>query len=365
MRAPRLTPTLLLGLALALAGCADDDPGSAPAASSTRTTETPPGGSATSSPTPEPEPEASPDAEALDWEPVPGPASATVTVGDGWTLTQTRRDARLVGEDRVTVTAPDGHRISHALLDEGFAVVVAEDDRAARPDSATVVDLESGDRWQVDGRSDVPTTTGGTWALGEGRLLHATVEDGDYCLATVDLGDRSAEVSWCAPARHGFSDARITPAGTSLLTFDDSRPSCRTVVRVADGVVPFTDVPECLGWDGLVLDGAELWSVVPKATRVEEATFHVTADGETEDLGPGTSGSLTWCGEAAYFVRDPQRSVDPARLMAWSPGDGLRVAYETEATGRAFLGEPRCGGGRLTVSAFTAAGDEQVTAEVD
>lgn len=40
------------------------------------------------------------------------------------------------------------------------------------------------------------------------------------------------------------------------------------------------------------------------------------------------------------------------------------MAYETEATSRAFLGDPRCDGDDLTVSAFTAAGDGRVTAEV-
>ena len=40
----------------------------------------------------------------------------------------------------------------------------------------------------------MPTTNGGTWALGEGHLLHATIDDsGAYCLASVDLASRAAE----------------------------------------------------------------------------------------------------------------------------------------------------------------------------
>ena len=70
------------------------------------------------------------------------------------------------------------------------------------------------------------------------------------------------------------------------------------------------------------------------------------------------------CGGSAYFVRDPQTSGDPAQLMSWSPDDGLGVAFETEARGRAFLTEPRCGGTDLTLAALTQQGDAQVTASV-
>ena len=37
-----------------------------------------------------------------------------------------------------------------------------------RPSRATVTDLETGKTFEINGRSDVPTTTGGTWALGDG-----------------------------------------------------------------------------------------------------------------------------------------------------------------------------------------------------
>ena len=103
--------------------------------------------------------------------------------------------------------------------------------------------------------------------------------------------------------------------------------------------------------------------LVPDEHRVEEAHFHAVAGGTPSDLGPGTAGTLTWCGGAAWFVRDPQREGDPAALMRWSPADGLSVAYESPA-GRAFLSAPRCGGDALTVTAMAEGGDEQVTATV-
>ena len=79
------------------------------------------------------------------------------------------------------------------------------------------------------------------------------------------------------------------------------------------------------------------------------------------DLGPATSGTLTWCGDAAYFARDPQRDGDDAALLRWSPERGLDVVYESPG-GQAFLTAPRCGGDALTVTALAQSGDEQVSA---
>jgi hypothetical protein len=262
------------------------------------------------------------------------------------------------------VAAPAGHRITDALLDEEYAVVVSEDERAVQPNVATVVELASGERFTVDGSSPVPTTTGGTWALGEGTLTHATIGPGRrYCLATVDLASGESRLGWCAPARHGFNGVSITPAGTSMLTFDDARPSCRTPVAVeGERVTPLDGVEDCLGWDSVLVPGGAVWSVTPQANRVEQAALSARVGDDWFDLGPGTSGTLTWCGEAAYFVRDPQRRGDPARLLRWTPGRGVLDVVLESGGGPAFLSEPRCGGDAITVTVLAESGDRQVTA---
>ncbi len=367
---------LSLLVTASLAACADDEPRADPDPEPTRSSSTTPAPSSTS-PTAEPsddQPQGSPgspavlDAERtlLDWQDVTWPTGTTVTVSGNWSLTQRATEAVLDGPRSATVRAPGRHRVTETLLDGEYAVVVTEDERAEQANTATVIDLGTGDRTVIDGRSDVPTTTGGTWALGEGRLVHATIGRGRaYCLATVDLATMSSETTWCAPRRSGFNGARITPAGTAVLSFDDQRPSCRTVGAVDTGeLVAFDGVPDCTGWDGALLDDGAVWSVVPDEKRIEEAHFYARSDKGWFDLGPGTSGSLTWCGGTAYFVRDPQRSGDPALLLGWTPGDGLRIAYETEARGQAFLTEPRCGGTDLTLTALTGSGDRQVTASV-
>ncbi len=367
---------LVLVVVTSLAACADDAPRAEPDPEPTRSSAKPspkPSLPPTVDPS-EAETQGSPDSPAvidaepapLDWQQVPGPSGTTLTVSGDWSLTQRDAEAVLDGPRSATVEAPRRHRVTETLIDEEYAVVVTEDERAEQANTATVIDLATGDRAVLDSSSDVPTTTGGTWALGDGKLVHATIGRGRaYCLATVDLATMSSETTWCAPRRSGFNGARITPAGTAVLSFDDQRPSCRTVGRVDTGeLVAFDGVPDCTGWDGVLVDGGAVWSVVPDEKRIEEAHFYARSDDGWFDLGPGTSGSLTWCGGSAYFVRDPQRSGDPARLLAWSPDGDLGVAYETEARGQAFLTEPRCGGADLTLAALTGSGDRQVTARV-
>ncbi len=360
-------------LVLTLAACSDDEPEATPEPSTSTSTSTstspstsPSSSAATSTPSPSESP-SRPTAARLDWQAVDGPVSDSVTRNADWTLT-------VVGNGKGwSLDGPRGsfgerssdRRVSDALLDERWAVVVLQDPTESQPSRAEVTDLRTGDTFTIDGSSEVPTTNGGTWALGGDRLLHATVGPGRaYCVATVDLTDRASELAWCAPKRHGFNGGHLTPGGTSVLSFDAGRPSCRTLMAI-DGAeaTPFEGVEECAAWDGLLTEDGQVWSVIVDERRIEQARFHATTRGEETDLGPGVAGSLTWCGDAAWFVRDPKKEGDPAALMRWSPADGLDVAYESPG-GQAFLSEPRCGGDQITVTALAEDGDEQVTARL-
>lgn len=365
---------------LFLGGCTAEDrtvsdrPSAAasPAPAERGTTPSPP--TPTSAPAPRGGTAASPapvdaTADLRDWTRVSGSVDDTVTVGGPWTLRvpESSAEAQLQGPDPRTVPAPKRFRITDALLDREYAVVVAGDTLEQKPAVATVVDLASGETTTLDGSSDVPTTNGGAWALGEGRLLYPTIGPGrTYCLASLELTSGASERVWCAEPRHGFNGTRVTPAATSLMSFDDQRPSCRTVATVdGSGLRPFDGVTDCLGWEGVATPDGAVWSVVPRQRRIEEARFHARIGEQYFDLGPGTSGTLTWCGDAAYFVRDPQRDGDPARLLRWGPDGSLEVVFETSGTGPAFLAGPaRCGGDSLTLTALARSGDTQVTTSV-
>ena len=373
-----LAAAVLVG---SMAGCTDDQTRSASAEPSRSPTSEAPTGEPTSAP-------ASTEESALDggsadspapvesttnllpWTRVPGPATATVTRSGPWTLSVAEGGSRATLEGPggpMTFVADSSKRISDGLIDGDWAAIVFQDEQETQPATAEIVRLgANGGDFTVDGSSKVPTTTGGTWALGEGMLVHPTIgPGGSYCLATVDLEKQTSARTWCAEKRHGFNGAGITPSGTSLMTFDDQQPSCRTVVEVSGGdVVPYEGVQDCLGWEGLLADDGAVWSVVPKQTRIEAAHYYARDGDEYFDLGPGTSGTLAWCAGAAYFAQDPQRDGDPARLMRWTADRTLEVVYETRGRGPAFLTEPRCGGDRVTVTAIAESGDEQVSAPV-
>lgn len=333
----RLLRSVAPALLLVLAGCssgADSEADPEPSESASESTSQSAG-----------EPTGAP---ALDWQPVPGPPDTPVTLNGAG--------------DRV---AGAEHR--ETFLSETHSLVVEQDPQETRPARAVLTDLASGAETVLDGDSEVPTTSGGTWALGERTLVHATVApDGAYCLASVELATGAGSRGWCAPKRHGFTGARITPAGTTVQTFDDARPSCRTVGTVeGETVIPFPDAPACTGWDGLLLDSGPVWSVVRTESNVERADLFAQGPGgpgDVVELGRGTSGTLTECGGSAYFVRDPARAADPARLVRWD-GTSVDVVYESPA-GPAFLDAPRCGGDVLTVTAYAEGGDEQVSASL-
>lgn len=350
-------------------GGSDAEPTPSPSSSGSPTDATPPTSSSPTAPSggtsdaPE-RVEASQD--LLPWQPAPGKPTDTVTVGDGWTLTVAGdgRSVALDGDRSVTVRIPAGSMVADTMLSDRYAVVVAGDKRLTRPDRATVIDLASGDQWVIDGASEAPTVSGGSWALDGDRLWHPTFGPGRaFCLAAADLAQRSAEVAWCAEAQHGFTNVEVGPGGTSLMTFDDARPSCRTLEELtATDVSPFPGVTECRGWDGLLLDSGRVWTVPTKENRIEEATVFASVGDAFYELGPGRSGTLVACGGAAYFARGPGRDGGAAQVLRWT-GDGtLSVVYESPAGGEsAIAGAPRCSGGHLTVSVLSSQGDQQVT----
>lgn len=360
----------LVALAVGVVGCSVEDPD-------------PTGTQATAeTPSQEPSPGDRPPADAtepedaiLDWTPVPGPTDALVTVAGDWTLTVAADGTRagLEGPRPTTVRAGAGRRISDAFLDDDYALVVAQDAREERPSVATAIDLATGDTRVLDGDGSVGTSSGGTWALGPATAFYATIgtpaRPRAYCLASSDLPTGATVPAWCAPQRHGFTNARIGADGElSVMTFDDSRPSCRTVrsmggVSVEGGApTPYDGPTECKAWEGVSLGSARVWTEVPDEGRIEQArAYAVTADGVAE-LGEATSGSLLACGDAAYFSRDAGGG-DPAQVLRWHPDDGLQVVYRAPEATEGFIVAPlRCGGDHLTLTALTPAGDEQVSA---
>ncbi len=385
-RLPRpVTAALIAVAALALGGCGEGSsssvdgahspgsPSSPMSSSSSGTT----GSDGSSAPTPSPTSLGTsdhplvvrPTSDPLPWKPVPGSTRDEVTVSGDWTLTvpSDGDSARLAGPHSRTIAAGTHSSISDAFLDGTHALVVSEDDLARTPDVATLVDLASGRTTTLDRTSRPPTSVGGTWALGPASLAHATAgPDRRYCVAFLDLDSGRPDGRYCVPPRNGLSRASITDGGTTLMRFDAQRPSCRTLLtRSGARFTPLPGVTPCKGWDSTSVPGGTVWSVVAKERRIEAAHVFSHTSAGWFDLGRGTSGTLVACAGAAYFVRDPATRQDPAALLRWDPAQhALATVFTSTGRGNAFLSPPRCGGDHLTVTAFAAAGDQQVTAAV-
>lgn len=321
---------------------------------------------------PEPRPTStstsSPEAAAFDWRDTGHPPTEQVVRGPEWSAVVDEPRTEVVlsdGETEHTLAAGRGRQVAEVLLDEQWAVAVMQDRAEAQPSRAVVVDLATGES------RDVVTpqpASGGSWAMHAGNLYYPTVGDGRaWCLATLALADHNGEDSWCAGKGQGWSGLTAGPAGVGMMTFDDARPvACRTVHLVdSRGQPQAVEGPaECKAWDVAAVDGGVVWSEVPRPRRQEDAVLRARVGDEVVELGPGMTGSLVPCGDSVFWTLDPQQPDEPARLMRWRPEHEPEAAYETEARGNAFLGEPVCAGDVLTVASFSDLGDEQVWSRV-
>lgn len=183
----------------------------------------------------------------------------------------------------------------------------------------------------------------GSWSMGESSLTYGVRGPGrTYCMAEVRLDTLDGDVVECAPPRHGTNQVEQAPYGFAFTRFDDIRPAACGMARVrresadpveVDGATP------CSVWETVPLAGAgAVWAEVPDKERIEVAEIFVrTGDGEPESLGYGTTGSLTWCGDSVWFLRQQKSTV-----MRWSPDDGLQQVFGPAQ--EAVLSTPVCTG---------------------
>jgi hypothetical protein len=154
----------------------------------------------------------------------------------------------------------------------------------------------------------------------------------------------------CVPPRHGFHQVGQSPYGIGYARFDDRRPASCGTARAQRAPGSVADVPgptACKVWDVLPLKGdGAVWGEVPKPRQIEVSEIKYRLPGEkVESLGYGTTGSLTWCGDSAWFLRQME-----GRLMRWSPERGLELAFELPASEQvAVLSAPVCSGNSIAI----------------
>ncbi|PUA79861.1 lipoprotein [Nocardioides currus] len=304
----------------------------------------------------------------LDWQPTGRSPDARVVVGERWTAIAGESDLRFESNagDADDVVLPDdsGGSVDAVLLDGDSAVVSYGFGGETTSGLGYRVDLTTSEQTEI---VTPEPANGGDWArLGDSVHYPGLGEGGVACLATLSVADGNGEDGWCPSGRVGIAELEANEDGVAVMLFDyASRVSCRTLALLDQSGIPQpVDGPaECTGWDIAATSTGIVWSEVTKPKRQEVAQFHARTDSGTEDLGQGSTGTLTSCGGDTFFVSDPATRTDPARLMRWD-GAELSVAYESTSRGNAFLGRPECADGILTISSFGEDGDEQVSAHV-
>jgi hypothetical protein len=358
-----LAAALLLVLGACGGGADEPDATTGPTPEESSTTESPESPESPETPTGS----ATDTAGPLDWRPTRHSPEDRVVRGASWTAVASETEVRFEPTDDgepVVVPAVEGRTVDAVLLEGDSAVVSFAAGGETMTGAAVRVDLATASPVEI---VTPEPANGGSWAMHADSLWYPSRgEGGAYCLATLAVSDGNGEDGWCAPERTGFSNLTAGEHGVGLMTFDDARPvACRTahLLDEAGEPQPVDGPTECKAWDVAATSTGVVWSEVPREQRQEVAVFRASVDGQVQELGRGTTGTLVPCGGDAFFVRDPARRTDPARLMRWD-GSEVSVAYESESTGNAFLGEPECADGILTVSSFGEAGDEQVWAQV-
>ena len=342
-------------LLLVPAGCGDD---SEPTPEPTSSPTTPP---AT-------EPATGAPAAPLDWQPTGHSIDERVIVGEKWTAIATETEVRFESNtgdaDDVSLPAAGSGTVNAVLLERDTAVVSFAFGGETTVGLGYRIDLSTGEQAEI---VTPEPANGGDWALIDDSLYYPALDEHEKaCLATLAVTDGNGEEGWCPPGRVGIAELEANDHGVAAMLFDyDSDISCRTLTLLDQTGVPepVEGPAECTGWDIAATGTGIIWSEVPRPKRQEVAEFHALTDGAAKKLATGTTGSLTSCGDDTFFVSDPEKMTDPARLLRWD-GTTLSVAYESASKGNAFLGEPECADGILTISSFGEDGDEQVSASV-
>lgn len=251
--------------------------------------------------------------------------------------------------------APSGLEISDVLLDGSTLVAVSSDPLYEVDDQAVIVDLHDFSMTKLP--TDAPQPRTGLWSLRGSTLTYGTQGPGEsYCLVRFNLNAMSGEIVECVPPPNGMNQVNPSPYGLAYSSFDDSRPMSCGHVRYTDGKhLPrnITGPVECLAWDGIVADhGGAIWTEVPDPEEIERSRIVAhSGDGKPLSLGMGSTGSLTWCGDWAWFIGEQSD-----QLLRWNSASGLEEVFtvDPDAPNVPGISSPSCSGDALSVVVATA-----------
>ncbi|MDO5494294.1 MAG: hypothetical protein Q4G64_01105 [bacterium] len=200
---------------------------------------------------------------------------------------------------------------------------------------------------------------------GQAVLMSNRDENWTQCVVAVPGGTSEAHEVRCFEGER-FAFSTVSTHGVSILGFpaDEDIQSCRKRYFVPlDGSEPrlIGNDQSCRPYDGLSLDGWDIWLQIPEdyAEFLAEGVLWANGpDGERFSLGPEMNGSMTTCGEYVYW-RYPSVSREHGAFDAiyrWRPGDSeIELVYRTPDTYRGY--EITCSEGQVGVHQLTVEED--------
>lgn len=213
------------------------------------------------------------------------------------------------------------------------------------------------------GVDEVQAPTGMHWNPWSARLT--TGPSGTYAVARstpesrdclVRINDLDVEVVACLDQQQ-ISFTKFSPDGMGVLTFPwgENIIDCRKLWNIPlDGGEPSQVGPEdeCLRYDGVMLDGWEIWTQInpkmPEALPLS-ALLADGPDGQKLTFGFAASGSLEVCGEYLYWQKPTHMERDAEgshQTLRWKPGmEHTEIVWqdkEGDVEGYPYTGPPNC-----------------------
>lgn len=213
------------------------------------------------------------------------------------------------------------------------------------------------------GVDEVQAPTGMHWNPWSARLT--TGPSGTYAVARstpesrdclVRINDLDVEVVECLDQQQ-ISFTKFSPDGMGALTFPwgENIIDCRKLWNIPlDGGEPSQVGPEdeCLRYDGVMLDGWEIWTQInpkmPEALPLS-ALLADGPDGQKLTFGFAASGSLEVCGEYLYWQKPTHMERDAEgshQTLRWKPGmEHTEIVWqdkEGDVEGYPYTGPPNC-----------------------
>lgn len=199
--------------------------------------------------------------------------------------------------------------------------------------------------------------TVGEW---DGTVIAMTQQPPDQSVCAARIRGTTAELIHCWP-QYQSDRMSLMPGHVSILAWPAGAVDKPCIVRRVvgydgGGERQIGDPQACDRYDGITMDGWDIWSNNNTGVISESTLYADGPNGEHHQLGDNTmgTGGLTACGNAVYWIATTISNQDGIkdRLLRWVPGSSaIEVLYRPPE--RYVLRGPTCNQGVITTAETT------------